>query len=200
MHKKLALAGKYLVSLLLILIVFLPLLVTIVSSLRAPGTLDAQSPLWLSPSQITFDNYSKVFHERYLVRSIVNTVNITDTDYNFKQISISYKDLSDLGLYNWCETEASNLVGPYDNFIVSITFKDPFGQQVENNSLNFSIDFREKPSSLNSVLLGRDGVYDERGTLDSALSIARQKSGSTIFFPSQKSDNIIIYEYNGIYN
>ena len=76
MHKKLALAGKYLVSLLLILIVFLPLLVTIVSSLRAPGTLDAQSPLWLSPSQITFDNYSKVFHERYLVRSIVNTVKI----------------------------------------------------------------------------------------------------------------------------
>lgn len=124
--------------------------------------------------------------------SIVNTVNITDTDYNFKQISISYKDLSNLGLYNWCETEASNLVGPYDNFIVSITFKDPFGQQAENNSLNFSIDFREKPSSLNSVLLGRDGVYDERGTLDSALSIARQKSSSTIFFPSQKSDNIII--------
>lgn len=76
MHKKLALAGKYLVSLLLILIVFLPLLVTIVSSLRAPGTLDAQSPLWLSPSQITFDNYGKVFHERYLVRSIVNTVKI----------------------------------------------------------------------------------------------------------------------------
>lgn len=76
MHKKLALAGKYLVSLLLILIVFLPLLVTIVSSLRASGTLDAQSPLWLSPSQITFDNYSKVFHERYLVRSIVNTVKI----------------------------------------------------------------------------------------------------------------------------
>lgn len=76
MHKKLVLAGKYLVSLLLILIVFLPLLVTIVSSLRAPGTLDAQSPLWLSPSQITFDNYSKVFHERYLVRSIVNTVKI----------------------------------------------------------------------------------------------------------------------------
>lgn len=76
MHKKLALAGKYLVSLFLILIVFLPLLVTIVSSLRAPGTLDAQSPLWLSPSQITFDNYSKVFHERYLVRSIVNTVKI----------------------------------------------------------------------------------------------------------------------------
>lgn len=76
MHKKLALAGKYLVSLLLILIVFLPLLVTIVSSLRAPGTLNAQSPLWLSPSQITFDNYSKVFHERYLVRSIVNTVKI----------------------------------------------------------------------------------------------------------------------------
>ena len=124
--------------------------------------------------------------------STVNTVNIADTDYNFKQISISYKDLSNLGLYNWCEIEANNLVGPYDNFIVSITFKDPFGQQAENNSLNFSIDFREKPSSLNSVLLGRDGVYDERGTLDSALSIARQKSSSTIFFPSQKSDNIII--------
>ena len=76
MHKKLILAGKYLVSLLLILIVFLPLLVTVVSSLRAPGTLDIQSPLWLSPSQITFDNYSKVFHERYLVRSVVNTIKI----------------------------------------------------------------------------------------------------------------------------
>lgn len=58
------------------MIVFLPLLVTVVSSLRAPGTLDAQSPLWLSPSQITFDNYSKVFHERYLVRSVINTVKI----------------------------------------------------------------------------------------------------------------------------
>ncbi len=76
MHKKLILAGKYLVSLLLIMIVFLPLLVTVVSSLRAPGTLDVQSPLWLSPSQITFDNYSKVFHERYLVRSAVNTIKI----------------------------------------------------------------------------------------------------------------------------
>lgn len=76
MHKKLILAGKYLVSFLLIMIVFLPLLVTVVSSLRAPGTLDAQSPLWLSPSQITFDNYSKVFHERYLVRSVINTVKI----------------------------------------------------------------------------------------------------------------------------
>ena len=76
MHKKLILAGKYLVSLLLIMIVFLPLLVTVVSSLRAPGTLDVQSPLWLSPSQITFDNYSKVLHERYLVRSVVNTVKI----------------------------------------------------------------------------------------------------------------------------
>lgn len=76
MHKKLILAGKYLVSLLLILIVFLPLLVTVVSSLRAPGTLDVQSPLWLSPSQITFDNYSKVLHERYLVRSVINTVKI----------------------------------------------------------------------------------------------------------------------------
>ena len=76
MHKKLILAGKYLVSLLLIMIVFLPLLVTVVSSLRAPGTLHVQSPLWLSPSQITFDNYSKVFHERYLVRSAVNTIKI----------------------------------------------------------------------------------------------------------------------------
>ena len=76
MHKKLILAGKYLVSLLLIMIVFLPLLVTVVSSLRAPGTLDVQSPLWLSPSQMTFDNYSKVFHERYLVRSAVNTIKI----------------------------------------------------------------------------------------------------------------------------
>lgn len=76
MHKKLILAGKYLVSLLLIMIVFLPLLVTVVSSLRAPGTLDVQSPLWLSPSQITFDNYSKVLHERYLVRSVINTVKI----------------------------------------------------------------------------------------------------------------------------
>ncbi len=76
MHKKLILAGKYLVSLLLIMIVFLPLLVTVVSSLRAPGTLHVQSPLWLSPSQITFDNYSKVLHERYLVRSVINTVKI----------------------------------------------------------------------------------------------------------------------------
>lgn len=76
MHKKLILAGKYLVSLLLIMIVFLPLLVTVVSSLRAPGTLDVQSPLCLSPSQITFDNYSKVLHERYLVRSVINTVKI----------------------------------------------------------------------------------------------------------------------------
>lgn len=76
MHKKLILAGKYLVSLLLIMIVFLPLWVTVVSSLRAPGTLHVQSPLWLSPSQITFDNYSKVLHERYLVRSVINTVKI----------------------------------------------------------------------------------------------------------------------------
>ena len=86
MHKKLILAGKYLVSLLLIMIVFLPLLVTVVSSLRAPGTLHVQSPLWFSPSQITFDNYSKVFHERYLVRSAVNTIKIVVVSIVFNEL------------------------------------------------------------------------------------------------------------------
>ena len=37
-HKKLSLAAKYAVSFLLVLMVFLPLLVTIVSSLKIPGS------------------------------------------------------------------------------------------------------------------------------------------------------------------
>ena len=47
-RKKISLAGKYAVSLILVLMVFLPLLVTIISSLKIPGSLDAQSPLWIS--------------------------------------------------------------------------------------------------------------------------------------------------------
>jgi len=76
MKKKAVLAGKYAVSLVLILAVFLPLLVTVVSSLKMPGSLDNQSPLWLSPSQMTLNNYRKVFQEKYLVRAVVNTVKI----------------------------------------------------------------------------------------------------------------------------
>ena len=76
MKKKAVLAGKYAVSPVLILAVFLPLLVTVVSSLKMPGSLDNQSPLWLSPSQMTLNNYRKVFQEKYLVRAVVNTVKI----------------------------------------------------------------------------------------------------------------------------
>lgn len=76
MHKKVSLAGKYAVSLVLILVVFFPLLVTVVSSLRMPGSLDSQSPLWIPVNQITFDNYKKVFQEKYLLRAFVNTIKI----------------------------------------------------------------------------------------------------------------------------
>ena len=54
-RKKLSLAGKYAVSLILVLMVFLPLLVTIISSLKIPGSLDAQSPLWISSSDMTLN-------------------------------------------------------------------------------------------------------------------------------------------------
>lgn len=76
MHKKLYTAGKYAISVFLILLVFLPLLVTVVSSLKMPGSLDAQSPLWISPSQMTLHNYVKVFKERYLVTAFINTLKI----------------------------------------------------------------------------------------------------------------------------
>ena len=56
-RKKLSLAGKYAVSLILVLMVFLPLLVTIISSLKIPGSLDTQSPLWISASDMTLNNY-----------------------------------------------------------------------------------------------------------------------------------------------
>ena len=75
-HKKLSLAAKYAVSFLLVLMVFLPLLVTIVSSLKIPGSLDAQSPLWISAKDMTLDNYLSVFKERYLVRAFTNTIKI----------------------------------------------------------------------------------------------------------------------------
>ena len=52
-RKKISLAGKYAVSLILVLMVFLPLLVTIISSLKIPGSLDAQSPLWISARDMT---------------------------------------------------------------------------------------------------------------------------------------------------
>ena len=64
-HRKLSLAGKYAVSLILVLMVFLPLLVTIISSLKIPGSLDAQSPLWISAKDMTLNNYLSVFKERY---------------------------------------------------------------------------------------------------------------------------------------
>lgn len=76
MHKKLCTDGKYAISVFLILLVFLPLLVTVVSSLKMPGSLDAQSPLWISPSQMTLNNYVKVFKERYLVTAFINTLKI----------------------------------------------------------------------------------------------------------------------------
>ena len=75
-RKKLSLAGKYAVSLILVLMVFLPLLVTIISSLKIPGSLDAQSPLWISSSDMTLNNYLSVFKERYLVRAFTNTIKI----------------------------------------------------------------------------------------------------------------------------
>lgn len=65
-RKKISLAGKYAVSLILVLMVFLPLLVTIISSLKIPGSLDAQSPLWISARDMTLNNYLSVFKERYL--------------------------------------------------------------------------------------------------------------------------------------
>lgn len=75
-HRKLSLAGKYAVSLILVLMVFLPLLVTIISSLKIPGSLDAQSPLWISAKDMTLNNYLSVFKERYLVRAFTNTIKI----------------------------------------------------------------------------------------------------------------------------
>jgi multiple sugar transport system permease protein len=76
MTRKWILAGKYVVSLLLILMITLPLLVTVVSSFKIPGSLDTTSPLWVSYDQITFDNYRKVFKERYLLRAAINTLKI----------------------------------------------------------------------------------------------------------------------------
>ena len=75
-RKKISLAGKYAVSLILVLMVFLPLLVTIISSLKIPGSLDAQSPLWISARDMTLNNYLSVFKERYLVRAFTNTIKI----------------------------------------------------------------------------------------------------------------------------
>lgn len=76
MHRKICTLGKYVLSVFLILIVFTPLLVTIVSSLKIPGSLDAQSPLWIAPNQVTLDNYVKVFKEKYLLRAFINTIKI----------------------------------------------------------------------------------------------------------------------------
>ena len=75
-RKKISLAGKYAVSLILVHMVFLPLLVTIISSLKIPGSLDAQSPLWISARDMTLNNYLSVFKERYLVRAFTNTIKI----------------------------------------------------------------------------------------------------------------------------
>ena len=75
-RKKISLAGKYAVSLILVLMVFLPLLVTIISSLKIPGSLDAQSPLWISARDMTLNNYLSVFKERYLVRAFTTTIKI----------------------------------------------------------------------------------------------------------------------------
>ena len=75
-RKKISLAGKYAVSLILVLMVFLPLLVTIISSLKIPGSLDAQSPLWISARDMTLNNYLSVFKERYLVRGFTTTIKI----------------------------------------------------------------------------------------------------------------------------
>lgn len=75
-RKKISLAGKYAVSLILVLMVFLPLLVTIISSLKIPGSLDTQSPLWISARDMTLNNYLSVFKERYLVRAFTNTIKI----------------------------------------------------------------------------------------------------------------------------
>ena len=72
-RKKLSLAGKYAVSLILVLMVFLPLLVTIISSLKIPGSLDTQSPLWNSSSDMTLNNNLRVFKERYLVTAFTTT-------------------------------------------------------------------------------------------------------------------------------
>lgn len=82
-HKKVSLAGKYAVSLILVLMVFLPLLVTIISSLKIPGSLDAQSPLWISARDMTLNNYLSVFKERYLVRAFTNTIKIVTVSIFF---------------------------------------------------------------------------------------------------------------------
>lgn len=76
MHRRLILAGKYLVSALLVLVVFLPLIVTVVSSLKAPGSLQETSPLWLPLENVTLDNYKKVLQEKYLVSAFMNTLKI----------------------------------------------------------------------------------------------------------------------------
>ncbi len=83
MHKKMILTGKYLVSLFLILLVFFPLLITLVSSLRMPGSLDSHSPLWIPFDQITFSNYSNVLKEKYLLTSFINTLKIVVVSITF---------------------------------------------------------------------------------------------------------------------
>ena len=148
-------------------------------------------PLPNSVCSMEGNNQSLIF-SYYIKRgentSTVKTVAVTAEEQTYKQISISYKDLFDLNIYKWCESETSNLVGPYTDFIVPVSFEDPFGQRVESNLLNFTIDFREKPLALGTVLLGRDGVYDKYGTIDSALAIVANSNENTVFFPISNTD------------
>ena len=148
-------------------------------------------PLPNSVCSMEGNNQSLIF-SYYIKRgentSTVKTVAVTAEEQTYKQISISYKDLFDLNIYKWCESEASNLVGPYTDFTVPVSFEDPFGQRIESNLLNFTIDFREKPLALGTVLLGRDGVYDKYGTIDSALAIATNSNENTVFFPTSNTD------------
>lgn len=83
MHKKLSLWGTYVISLFLILVVIFPLTVTVVSSLRMPGSLESQSPLWIPWNQITFQNYISVLKEKYLLRAFTNTIKIVGVSLIF---------------------------------------------------------------------------------------------------------------------